>query len=262
VGNNPVGFIEDGGNRKVHNLELIGNLSVNFRPVEWLSLTGVVAPRYQTRNLHNFSKSVMTYNDEGTEAGAANTFTDLTESAYRYFFGNYQFIAAAIHIWSHHNFALMAGASRETYDEKYLMGYRRDYAYDDYEVISAGFDNETKNNAGLHDQWLLISTFGRFNYDYKGRYLVEANFRYDGTSRFIGDNQWAAFPSFSAGWRISEEPFLQDAKGYVDQLKLRASWGKLGNQNIGTSYYPFTEALAMGGISMGGTIFQLATLNT
>src|SRR5690606_6689972 len=161
------------------------------------------------------------YNDDGTEAGAANPFTDLTETAYRYFFGNYQFIASASQSWNDHNVSLMAGASRETYDEKYLMGYRRNYTYDTYEVLTAGANDATKDNDGTQDQWLLVSTFGRFNYDYKSRYLFEANIRYDGTSRFIGRNRWAAFPSFSAGWRISEEPFMENARNYVDQLKLR-----------------------------------------
>src|SRR5690606_37343343 len=123
-------------------------------------------------------------------------------------------------------------------------------------------DNETKDNNGTHDQWLLVSAFGRFNYDFKDRYLFEANLRYDGTSRFIAQNRWAAFPSFSAGWRISEESFMENARRYVNQLKLRGSWGKLGNQNIGTSYYPFAETLAVGSISMAEQIYQLVTLNT
>ncbi|QNL52007.1 SusC/RagA family TonB-linked outer membrane protein [Olivibacter sp. SDN3] len=262
VNNNPVAFIDEGGNRKVNNIEFFGNLNITYKPATWLSLTGIVAPRYQTRNTHNFVKSVMTYNDDGTEAGAANTFTALTETGYRYYFGNYQFLATASKEWADHTFKFLLGASRETYDEKYLMGYRRDFTYDTYEVLTAGADNETKDNDGTHAQWLLVSTFGRFNYDYKDRYLFEANFRYDGTSRFINKNRWAFFPSFSAAWRLSEEPFMANTKQVVNQLKWRASWGKLGNQNIGSSYYPFTETLAVGSISMAERIYQLVTLNT
>src|SRR5690606_24512979 len=262
VSNNPVAFIAEGGNRKANNIELLGNLSVNYRPVEWLSLTGVVAPRYRTRNNHAFVKSVMTYNDDGTEAGVANTFTELTETGTRYYFGNYQFLASASKDWNGHSVQFMAGTSRESYDEKYLMGYRRNFTYDTYEVLAAGADNETKDNSGTHDQWLLVSAFGRINYDFKDRYLFEANLRYDGTSRFIAQNRWAAFPSFSVGWRISEEVFMEDARRYVNQLKLRGAWGKLGNQNIGGSYYPFAETLAVGSISMAENVYQLVTLNT
>lgn len=262
VKNNPVAFIEDGGNKKVNNLELLGNLSINYKPFDWMSISGMAAPRYRTRNIHEFAKAVMTYYEDGSEAGTALPSTELTESAYRYFNGSYSFQTTAQKSFNDHNFSLMLGASRETYDEKYLMGYRRDFTYDTYEVLNAGADTETKNNAGNQFQWLLVSTFGRFNYDYKGRYLLEANLRYDGSSRFAKSNRWAAFPSFSAGWRISEEPFMADLKNSINQLKLRGSWGILGNQNIGTTYQPYIETLNLGSISVGGAVDQMIALNT
>ncbi|MBO9634939.1 MAG: TonB-dependent receptor [Chitinophagaceae bacterium] len=259
---NPVGYIEDGGNRKVNNLEFYGNLSVNFKPVDWLSLTGMFAPRYLTTNVHTFRKSVMTYYEDGSEAGAGNTFTELTETGYRYFYGTYQFQATAQKSFGDHNFSLMAGTSRETYDEKLLSGYRRNFVYDNYEQLTAGADDATKDNNGTQNQWILISGFGRFNYDYQQKYLFEANMRYDGTSRFIGNNRWAAFPSFSAGWVLSKEDFWDKFSPVVNMLKVRASWGKLGNQNIGTSYYPFAEALSLSSVSMGGNIYQMITQTT
>lgn len=259
---NPVGYIADGGNRKTNNIEFYGNLSLNYKPTNWLSLTGMVAPRYLTRNAHAFTKSVMTYYEDGNEAGAANTYTDLTESANRYFYGTYQFLATAQKSFKDHNFSVMAGTSRETYDEKLLSGYRRDFVYDTYEQLTAGADNATKDNNGTRNQWVLVSGFGRFNYNYQGKYLLEANLRYDGTSRFIGDNQWAAFPSFSAGWLISNESFMGNIKPIVKMLKIRGSWGKLGNQNIGTSYYPFAEALSLSSVSMGGNIYQMIAQTT
>jgi len=259
---NPVGYIQDGGNRKTNNLEFYGNLSINYKPVDWLSLTGMFAPRYLTSNTHTFRKSVMTYYEDGSQAGAGNTFTELTESAYRYFYGTYQFQATAQKSFKDHNFSLMAGTSRETYDEKLLSGYRRDFVYDNYEQLTAGADNATKDNNGTQNQWILISGFGRFNYDFQGKYLFEANLRYDGTSRFIENNRWAAFPSFSAGWLISREDFWDDMNSVVKMLKIRGSWGKLGNQNIGSSYYPFAEALSLSSASMGGNIYQMITQTT
>jgi len=258
---NPIGLIEEGGNRKTNNIEFLGNLSVDIKPAKWITLTGVFAPRYRTRNAHTFSKSVMTYNDDGSEAGAAYTFTDLTETAYRYFFGNYQFFASTVNKYNNHSFKFIVGTSRETYDEKYLMGYRRDYTYDTYEVLTAGANNETKDNNGTHDQWILVSGFGRLNYDYKDRYLFEANLRLDGSSRFSSTNRWATFPSFSAGWRISEESFMKRTKYFIDEMKIRASWGKLGNQNIGSTYYPYISQLSVGSISMGKQIYQLVALS-
>jgi len=81
--------------------------------------------------------------------------------------------------------------------------------------------------------YAMISWFGRLNYGYKGKYLFEGNFRSDASSRFAPGHRWGLFPSFSVGWRISEEDFFETAKDYVNNLKLRASWGKLGNTASG-----------------------------
>lgn len=86
-------------------------------------------------------------------------------------------------------------------------------------------------------EWSSRSLFGRLNYAYAGKYLLEANFRYDGSSRFARDNRWGFFPSVSAGWRISEEAFMADTRDWLDNLKIRASWGKLGNNSIGNYEY-------------------------
>ena len=261
VKNNPVAFIEEGGNRKNNFLEFYGNISLNYKPVNWLSFNGTFAPRYETRNRHTFTKSVDVYDINGISQGAANTFTDLEETSYRDYYGSYYFTGTAEKRYGNHDFKLMAGASRESFQDKFLMGYRRDFIYDTYEVISAGADNETKGNGGTVDEWLLVSAFGRFNYSYKDRYLFEANIRHDGSSRFSKNNQWATFPSFSAGWRVSEEDFMQSTKHIINQLKIRGSWGKLGNQNIGRTYYPFTSELAVGSISLNGEVNPIVTLN-
>lgn len=261
VKNNPVAFIEEGGNRKTNNIEFYGNISLNYKPTNWLSINGTVAPRYETRNRHTFTKSVDVYDVNGISQGAANTFTDLEETSYRDYYGSYYLTATADKRFGNHNFTLMAGTSRESYNDKFLMGYRRDFIYDTYEVLKAGADNETKGNNGTVEEWLLVSAFGRFSYSFKDKYLFEANIRHDGSSRFSKNNQWATFPSFSAGWRISEENFMQPLKSTVNQLKIRASWGKLGNQNIGNTYYPFTSELAVGSISLNGEVHPIVTLN-
>lgn len=96
------------------------------------------------------------------------------------------------------------------------------------------------------------SWFGRVNYAYKSRYLFEANIRYDGSSRFSADNRWGAFPSFSAGWRISEEEFMKKLNLF-DNLKLRASWGKLGNSAI-SSYYAYQSLYAVNSYVFGNNV--------
>lgn len=86
-------------------------------------------------------------------------------------------------------------------------------------------------------EYKILSYFGRLNYSFNDRYLFEANLRADASSRFYKDNRWGIFPSFSAGWRINQESFMDDVK-WVDNLKIRASWGTLGNiNNVGNYDY-------------------------
>lgn len=109
-------------------------------------------------------------------------------------------------------------------------------------TLNAGTSAEW-TNAGGKEEWALQSVFGRINYDYKGRYLFETNVRYDGTSRLASENRWGVFPSFSAGWRVTEEPFIKKMNiSWLDNMKIRASWGQLGNQNIGL--YPYQAMIA------------------
>lgn len=89
----------------------------------------------------------------------------------------------------------------------------------------------------------MISWFGRINYDYAGKYLFEANIRADASSRFAEDHRWGYFPSFSGAWRISEEEFMKDAREWLTNLKLRASYGNLGNQSVARRLLPLDEQL-------------------
>ncbi|GAB6008576.1 SusC/RagA family TonB-linked outer membrane protein [Dysgonomonas reticulitermitis] len=100
--------------------------------------------------------------------------------------------------------------------------------------------------------YAMVSYFGRANYAYKGKYLFEANFRRDGSSRFSSESRWGTFPSVSAGWRISEESFMESTKSFMDNLKLRASWGKLGNTTSG--YYDWQATYSKQNNSIGGSI--------
>src|SRR5690606_35856981 len=105
-------------------------------------------------------------------------------------------------------------------------------------------------NSGSADEWGLQSYFARVNYDFKGKYLFEANVRRDGSSRFAKGEQYGTFPAFSAGWRVSEESFF-DGVGFINELKVKASWGQLGNQNVvdnsgNAVYYPFASTIALG----------------
>lgn len=112
------------------------------------------------------------------------------------------------------------------------------------------------NYSGGQNEYSLSGIFGRVNYDYQGRYLFELSGRYDGTSRFARGNRWGFFPSGSVGWRISEEKFFSPLRNVVDNLKLRLSYGSLGNQNV-DSYYTFLRLVSIKdfkGFSFGGDL--------
>lgn len=140
-----------------------------------------------------------------------------------------------------HNFALMVGYNQETEKYQTLTGYRRDYAFN-LPTIDAGGQTGW-SNAGKVEEWAIQSGFGRFNYNFKDRYLFEANMRYDGTSRISSENRWGWFPSFSGAWRITEESFIKNMNlNWLTNAKIRGSWGLLGNQNIGL--YPYQAMIA------------------
>jgi len=105
-------------------------------------------------------------------------------------------------------------------------------------------DGKTASASGGASDWSMASFYGRFNYDYDDKYLFEATGRYDGSSRFVDGQQWGFFPSVSAGWVVSKEKFMESMEDYLSFLKLRASYGLLGNQDIGN--YPYASTIDTG----------------
>lgn len=99
--------------------------------------------------------------------------------------------------------------------------------------------------SGYHNEWATAGFFGRLNYDYKGRYLAEVNLRYDGTSRFRRGNRWQWSPSFSAGWNLAQEEFWEPLRDVANLLKVRFSYGELGNQNV-NNWYPTYRQINVG----------------
>lgn len=136
------------------------------------------------------------------------------------------------HDFNGHTVKAQAGYSVEQSKYTYLQGYRQSFPDESLLELNAG-GRDIQRADGTANQWALMSYFGRLNYDYKNKYLLEANLRYDGSSKFSGKNKWGVFPSFSAGWRATEESFVKDLNlTWLNSLKVRGSWGQLGNQNI------------------------------
>jgi TonB-linked SusC/RagA family outer membrane protein len=154
----------------------------------------------------------------------------------------------------------LAGFSQEQYREDWTRSFRDKFPNNSLFELNAGASSNMQA-FGSGSEWALRSFFGRLNYSFNDKYLFEANARYDGTSRFPANGRWGLFPSFSAGWRISEEAFIKDNLTWINNLKLRASWGELGNQNIGN--YPYQNKLNLGqNYSFGGSLISGARLTT
>ncbi len=148
----------------------------------------------------------------------------------------------------------LLGYNQESYFSRSLTGFRRSFTITDIKELNGG-SPDGQNASGTASEWAIRSYFGRIAYSFDNKYLLEANARYDGTSRISPQNRWGFFPSISGGWRISEESFANVS--WIDNLKLRASWGKLGNQNVGT--YPYQPVLSFGSYPFGASTSTAAT---
>ncbi|ODS86989.1 MAG: hypothetical protein ABS46_00515 [Cytophagaceae bacterium SCN 52-12] len=140
-----------------------------------------------------------------------------------------------------HSLEALAGYNQESFVNRFLQGSRVSYPSSGLTEIDGGSVNG-QATTGTSYEWAIQSFFGRLGYNFKEKYLLEANFRYDGTSRLHSSSRWGGFPSISAGWRVSNEEFLK-GNSWLHNLKIRASWGKLGNQNI--DYYPYQDILSV-----------------
>ncbi len=151
-----------------------------------------------------------------------------------------------------HNINLLAGYQQEEHRDNNFSAFRDRFPNNLLYELDAGATTN-QQNGGFANEYAFQSVFGRLNYDFNGKYLFEANARYDGSSRFAPGNRFGFFPAVSAGWRISEESFVKDNVNWLSELKLRASYGTLGNANI--SNYPYQYAISTGPrYTFGGTI--------
>ena len=141
-----------------------------------------------------------------------------------------------------HNISGVVGMSQEWYTGRSFNAARNSLATEKDPTLNLG-DASTMSNSASYSSWALRSGFGRLSYNYDERYLLEGNIRYDLSSRFHEDNRGGVFPSVSAGWRLSEESFMEFAKPLFGNIKFRASWGMLGNQYVGSSEYPYLSVL-------------------
>lgn len=158
-------------------------------------------------------------------------------------YSNYSFSIKDVH-----QFKILAGFNSELNKYRTLAGSRTGLISPSLPTINTA-SNDSKADEGQYQHWATAGFFSRLNYNYKEKYLLEVNARYDGTSRFIGDKRWNLFPSVSAGWNLAKEKFWT-LGSTIQQFKLRASYGELGNQNT-SNWYPFFSTMPIGNANGG-----------
>jgi TonB-linked SusC/RagA family outer membrane protein len=196
--------------------------------------------------------SQITYNhDVNGNPYVYNNYSDVHEEAYRENYFNPNIYADFTKKINDNHFKLMVGYQSEIDYTRYFSADRQGIIVPSVTVLDATSGMDYSNKAqpplvsGNDQQWSTMGIFGRFNYDYAGRYLFEANLREDGTSRFQRNQRWNLFPSFSAGWNIAQESFWKPLQQYVNNLKIRGSYGDLGNANT-SNWYPTYVTMPIG----------------
>lgn len=242
-GANVYAALEKGGSVKNIYNTLAGKIAIDYTPFKDFRLSAVVSPSFGVDKGKNFRKAIpyTTYDNPDVVKGYIQDYTQTSLSETRN--DNYritsQLLANYSKSFNSHNLNLMAGYESFNSFNENLGASRGNYLLDGYPYLNIG-PLELRDNSGDAYENAYSSYFGRLMYNYNNKYYLQANIRRDGSSRFYKDYRWANFPSFSGGWIVSEESFL---KGFsaLSFLKLRASWGTLGNERIGN--YPYQAAL-------------------
>jgi TonB-linked SusC/RagA family outer membrane protein len=231
----PMAWLESPSLNKWQNYTFTGNIGLDYSPITGLHLKPSFGYRLATGQQQQFVSDIQYY--KGGAAGTPLTPTkyqgpnNLTNAADRTTYTLLQMLAEYEKALGQHHFKLLAGASQEYSMYNIFSAYRQGFLNNSITQIDAG-PKDGQATTGSANDWALQSVFGRLTYDWADKYLLEGNIRYDGSSRFAPGKRWGHFPSFSAGWVISKESFFDNLKSTVNLLKLRASWGRLGNQQI------------------------------
>lgn len=232
----PIAWLDSGMKVNRDNYNFSGMAAVDYEIFDGLKLTLQGAYVNNLQNYHYFQKYIK-YN-ENKESDPSQ----LDERFYKWDRTNYDALLNYNKNFGKHNIKGLLGWHTEKYNYKYQKAVRKKFPNNELTDMNAG-DASIQSNEGYTAELAMISWFARINYDFAGKYLLEANIRADASSRFAEGHRWGYFPSFSGAWRISEEAFMESAKdSWLSGLKIRASWGQLGNQDAlsgsNNDYYP------------------------
>lgn len=256
---NPLVALYEGGQKFTNRHEASGLFKLNYEIIEGLTFTGIANVKYTFKGEESQGRKTSYYNwftQEIVEKGQ-NTFSDRRDQTAYY---NLQALLNYKKSFGIHNLDILAGYQQENETSDWLKGARSGYPTDlIWELNPGSKDNWSNDGNGEH--WALASFIGRINYDYDNKYILSLSMRSDASSRFAKGSRWSTFPSVAAAWRISQEPFMESTHNWLDDLKIRASWGQTGNAN-GLGLYPSYTLVSTGGLILNNTYQQIAQLKT
>lgn len=235
---NPAQDLEEGGDTSYSNATTTFNFSLDWEIIKGLKITGQAILRKQMNDDFVYKTKYEQYNWDDS-LNRYNTDQNWAQKAFsKEWYRNYNVYAEYHKLFSKkHDFKIMLGAQHEEFYKDLFSAKRVNFSGDNFNLALGDTENQSTNQ----ETWAetLRSIYGRLSYVYNNRYILEINGRYDGTSRFAPGHRWGLFTGYSAAWRLSEENFIKKLDIF-DQLKLRMSWGQMGNcqgNNIGRYDY-------------------------
>lgn len=241
-------------------MRINSNVNLEYTPIEGLKLSAIGAYNFTNAQEKIYRATLpVTINGETSILGPSFLREKNTNTTYKSFQATANYSKT---FKEKHSLDVLIGYSWEEQSARDMQARRDNFPSNDYPYLTVGSpDNQT--NSGGGSDWVIQSIFGRAQYNYSERYLAEVTMRYDGSSRFPTNSRYAFFPSGALGWRVSEESFFKENEklSFINNLKLKASAGILGNNNIGN--YAYQSVYELGGAynyPMGGFIQQGAQL--
>lgn len=257
---NALGILEEGGFRHYDNDDVFGNITAELDITDNFKVRGVFGGRLYQNSLFGRTMRVDFY-PQGVYGEDRNTIDENRKSLDL----NTQLIMEYSNTFNElHDLTVLLGGSNENHEDRGSALYKR---YTDPDLGTPITDTEIDENSYNSNQSSsensLYSVFGRASYAFDNKYIAEFSFRYDGSSKFREDLRWGFFPSVLAAYRLTEESFMQNYRDNIGGIKLRASYGVLGNQNVGnyqyqTTYFTFQNAYGYNNSGVGGTGYNFA----
>lgn len=253
----PVAWVDCASSYREDYDKFKNNIELSYQPIDGLTLKILGGYNYTLSHVRHYRCDMILTGDKST--GPSTLSDEMKRTVYKTF----QAVADYNKSFGKHNLAALVGYTWEDEGQRTLSGSRNNFPSDDVPFLGAGGADGQTNGGGGYD-WAIQSVFGRLTYNYDQRYLFETTMRYDGSSRFPTDSKYGFFPSLAAGWRISEEQFWKENENlsFINNLKLKASYGILGNNNIGNYPYQSVYFRQEQNYVFGGVYTQGAAVTT